>query len=365
MSVFNVELEAFVIPDDHTVWKVSPGKTYRFYRAVAASSFIFPDIRGLEGLQSKPANWQDDDVLKQISSDRYAREQNNVANGGSAVPRSHVVKSDKETLTFANRIWKEAKLGDLVVVPADGYDKDVMIGMIVSAPGVIEEVSATDGTHTGKYFGRRVKWLHSEPKFELDGELIKALHARAAVYALEEKLKESIYRLAFGNFTYKGHYVAEFRTEKKHFTAEDAAVVTAWLNGFQVLHHKLGGTFNLSSIPSFAALGLAPLPDAYAGELKININSPGEIFIRTAGPLALSLMALFSLSGCDSSAVVNQGVTIKLQSVAGAAAGEEAAVKADIEGLANALGEQRLAEANDLAQRAAKDAKVSTRAKVN
>jgi hypothetical protein len=104
------------------------------------------------------------------------------------------------------------------------------------------------------------------------------------------------------------------------------------------------------------------LPDKIAGDLKININSPGEISMRTKTPLALTLMALFALSGCDAAKVVDDGVTIKLKSVAGAANDPQQQVQEDVKGLTEALGHNRLSESNGYAKRAERDAKVTTRA---
>ena len=52
------------------------------------------------------------------------------------------------------------------------------------------------------------------------------------------------------------------------------------------------------------------LDDGVSAEVKIDIQSPGEIFVKTAGPFALALMAMFALSGCNSKDVINNGVKV-------------------------------------------------------
>jgi hypothetical protein len=356
-----VELDAYVIPDSHTVWKCSPGKTYRFYVAVKDAFTAFPDVRGLETIGGKPSDWTDQQILRVIAEDRRNREAAAVARGRKdAQIHEGVIKSDRAVLTFVKRIWFEAKLGDLIVIPAEGYDKEVLIGEILSDPGELRRVEAKDGDYVGDYFGRPVAWRLGIPKFELDADLIKVLHTRAAVFPMGKTARLAVYRLAYRNFVYHGEYVAEFRTAKQHFTAEDAAVVSAWLNAFSVLQYSLDAGQGRREGEAFAMLGLSELPDQIAGDLRININSPGEIFMRTKTPLALTLMALFALSGCDAQKVVNDGVTVKLKSVAGAANEPQKAVESDVNGLTTAMGEDRLTDGNNFAKRAAKDAKMST-----
>jgi hypothetical protein len=131
-----VELDAYVIPDSHTVWKCSPGKTYRFYVAVKDAFTAFPDVRGLETIGGKPSDWTDQQILRVIAEDRRNREAAAVARGRKdAQIHEGVIKSDRAVLTFVKRIWFEAKLGDLIVIPAEGYDKEVLIGEILSDPG--------------------------------------------------------------------------------------------------------------------------------------------------------------------------------------------------------------------------------------
>lgn len=360
MSKIVVELDAYVIPDDHLIFKVSPGKTYRFYQAVRAARSVFLDIRGLESLGKDPATWSDKDVLTAIADDRWERELESRARGNKPQGSPGVGTTDRRNLTFLKRLFFDAKKGDVVVIPAEGYAKDVLIGELTTEPGEIRSVVAKDGEYTGTYFGRPVKWLEGKPKRFLSDDLIKALHTQTAIFILGQSLHEEVYRLAYGNFIYRGAYVSEFRTAKERFTAEDTAVVSTWLNAFDVLRAEMeDGTVAANQKTSFYQLGLAKLADDRASELRINIQSPGEIFVKSAGPFALGLMAMFALSGCDSKQVINDGVTVQLKKV-GSGHAQANEVESCVNAMAIALGEGRLNDACDLGDRAEKDARMST-----
>jgi hypothetical protein len=360
MSKIEVQLDAYVVPDDHLVFKCSPGKTYRFYLAVKDAKVVFPDIRGLDKLSGSPDQWVDKDVLEIIASDRWERELQSRERGNKEQGSQGVSTVDRRTLTFLKRLFFEGKKGDLVVVPVDGYAKDVLIGEFLSDAGAVSSVEAKDGEYTGTYFGRAVRWRATIQKLHLSADLITALHTQTAVFALGRSLREEVYRYAYANFIYMGRYVSEFRTAKERFTAEDSAVLATWVNGFDVLRNSLQTKAGIDEETSFFELGLSQLDDAVAAELRINIQSPGEMFVRSATPFALSLMALFALAGCDSKQVVDNGVTVHLKTVGGATTAQQEEIERNVNALTVALGDKRLEDAAKLARRAATDAKMST-----
>lgn len=357
-----VELDAYVVPDDHVVFKCSPGKTYRFYLAVRAAKVVFPDIRGLEQLAGAPDQWTDKEILDVIAADRWARELVSRSRGNQHQGSEGVSKLDRRNLTFLKRIFFEGKRGDLVVVPVDGYAKEVLIGELLTDAGDVRPVDAKDGDYAGTYFGRPVRWRAGVPKLALSEDLIKALHTQTAVFAIGQSLHEEVYRHAYVNFVYKQHFVAEFRTAKAKFTAEDMSVVSTWLNGFDVLRNAMAGNVPIAATDSFYKLGLQALDDSLAAELRVNIQSPGEISVRSATPFALALMVVFALSGCNSKEVIDNGVTVHLKTVGSATKDVQSEVESCVSDMAIALGECRLDEAAGLGIRAEKDAKVATSA---
>lgn len=353
-----VELDAYVLPADHMIWKATAGKTHRFYRAVRKAHAIFPDIRGLESL-GHPSEWTDAAVLQAIAADRWQRELESRLRGNQERSSEGINKEDRGVLTFAKRIWFEAKKGDLIIVPPEGWREPLLIGEVLSDKGEIFPVEAEDGEYSGQFFGRQVAWRASISKTDISDDLLKIVHTRAAVFAIPESVKEEVYRFAFGNFVYKGVFVAEFKTSKERFTAEDSAVVGTWLNAMDVFRNALAEGDEKSGI-SFAELGLEKLPDELAAELKINIQSPGEIFVRTAGPFALSLMALFALGGCSPESVDKNAVTVSLKQVGAGDPEAASQVERDVNAIKTALGENRIEKAGELVVRAKRDAEVST-----
>ncbi len=362
MSKIEVQLAASIIPDDHQVWKFSPGKTYRFYNAVRDARKAFLDIRGLDQLPRDPFEWVDDDVLKVISEDRWNREIQSRQRGNQAHGSEGVSKEDRKRLTYLKELIFEAKLGDLVVVPVDGYRKEVLIGEIVSEPGKVDEIIAKDGEFTFSYVGRPVRWLAGIEKRKLSGALLEKLHSPTAMFLLGKSIRHEIYEFAYGDYVFDGEFVASFHVGKDKFTAEDSAVVSVWFNAIEVLQDSIdrGKTGNLPE--SFYAMGLEALADARASELNINVNSPGSFSFRSKDPFALALVALFALSACSPQQVVNDQVTVKLKTVGGAGHGCQQQIEDSVKAMAGALGAKRAEDMCKLGVRAANDAKMTVSA---
>jgi hypothetical protein len=358
MAELEVEIDAWVLPHDHTVFKISPGKTYRFMKAVADASIVFPDVRGLDNFDGDPASWDEKKLLNAIVADRTSRM---AQTNELEVQQLNNTPTDKATLTFARRIWFEGKKGDIVVVPNVGYTRPVLFGEFLDDPGVIVPVVAKDGEYEGIYYGRRVAWRENIIKRELPSSLIDALQSRAAVFKIVGEAKDEVYRLVYGNYVIDGNYVAEFATQKERFTTQDVAVISTWLHGLDVLRYERDGG-ELARIGSgFAALGLCSLPEGAASEIQIDIQSPGEIFVRRNSAFPFALMALFALDACGQEVGPEDTVTVRLQSVSGAAAGVESSVSNEVNGLSAALGDLRT-EAANLAQRASQEGNVQTNA---
>lgn len=355
-----IELDAYVLPSNHTVWKSTAGKTHRFYRAVKNANTVFPDVRGLDALEGDPADWTDGQLLEAIAKDRTARDQT-AEEGQGPVGDVAIVSQDRKTLTFLKRLWFEAKLGDLFIVPPDGWRESILIGQVLSEPGDIRQVQAADGEYEGQFYGRPVAWLAEIAKQDITADLLKVVHTRTAVFAVPESVKEEIYRFAYGNFVYRNRYVSEFRTTKEKFTTEDSVAISVWLNALDVLRNALANGDERAG-ESFAELGLSQLPEDLAAEMKIHIQSPGEIFVRTVGPFALSLMAMFTLSACDAETVDKDQVTVTLKQVGAGDPDATAAVEGDVNALKTALGQGRIEGGNVFVRRAREGGQITAAA---
>lgn len=307
MTDLTVSLDAYVIPEDHRVYKCFPGKAYRFYELVRDESAVFLDILGLDQLGADATTWTRSTLIDTIRTDRQKREADMVARGRKVPKRTGYSakgysRTDRRDATFAVGFYQTAKQGDLIVVPAEGYQRDVLIGELLDPPGKVVEVTAKDSDgYTVTYLGRRVKWLGRQAKRLFSDQLIGLLHSQTAFFDIGKRNYEAIYEIAYENFTVGDLYVASFKTTKQHFTSRDNLMVSVWFEALSAIRDAVEAekTDGLKD-RSFYEIAFAATPSD-ASELSININSPGEFVLRSAKEFALVAMALFTLASAQPS----------------------------------------------------------------
>ncbi|WP_199555490.1 hypothetical protein [Sandaracinobacteroides hominis] len=364
MPTIEIDINAYVVPSDHRVFKCSPGKTYRFFETIQDSRAIFLDIRGLDVLGTRPDQWNWQSALEIVSADRWDRELESRSRGNKPSSSQGINKTDRRNITFLKQLLLEAKKGDFVIVPVEGYTRQILIGEFTTNPGSARSVEAVDAGTSRNFVGRSVKWHNGVEKRRLSESLIKVLHTQTAVFLLGKDLYPEVYKWSLGDYIYNDLHNADFSTTKDKFTAEDSAVISVWLNGFEALRHALE-TDCVQTLPgSFAAMGLMKLPDVTSSELTVNINSPGAFSIRYHGRFPIVLMAMLTLSSCSPGDVASSQIQINLRQIGDAPTDCAFQISRETESYIQALAYPRLEEVCKLGARAKADASLRTNARL-
>lgn len=370
MNQLIVDLDAYIVPDDHRVFKCFPGKGYRFYDAIREASAIFLDVRGLEQLGDDATLWAKKDIVDVVRADRQAREAAMVAAGRrpptrTGYSRTGYSRTDRRDQNFILGLFQLAKKGDLVVVPAEGYQRDVLIGEFVDEPGPVAPVTLQDSHNRPvTYLGRRVRWLGKQKKRLFSDDLIQLLHSQTAFFDIGQRHYEAIYEIAYHNYASPQNFVASFTTSKQTFTARDNLLVSLWFEAISAVRNVVDGEagpfqpdqrlFEIAVSSSFSE----------ASELSININSPGEFILRSSREFALVVMALFTLASAQPTFAQAQSVHVEAKHVGNASSECVGRVDASVRRYLDALGAKKWQEACDMAVAASKSATLATDAKL-
>ena len=354
-------MEAYVLPDNHGVFKLFPGKNYRFYDVMNEAELVFLDIRGLDALPDNPAVWPDGEVMALIEADRLAKELERLS-ADALVKESSNAATDKRNLTFLKGLLLTAKKGDLVLVPGKGYRRDVLIGEFVDDPGSFKRVSVRETVGTNIYLGRAVRWITGIEKRLIGPDIIERLHTPGAFFSFNETLKDQVYQIAYENYLYRGNYVATFRTTKERFTSADNLISSIWFNGLAATRNAID-TDSVETLEgrSFLQTALLPTGAENQNELELNINSPGTILVRSVGVFAFAAMALFPLDVDQAQSVANGQTRITLRPVGGANDACALQVEAAVADYVRTLGPDKLLNACEFGKQAHVDATLSTK----
>lgn len=258
-----------------------------------------------------------------------------------------------------------AKRGDLIVVPADGYRKDILFGEIMDDPGNVVRVDAKDGdSGTFTYVGRTVKWRAFQEKRFLSQNLIDLLHTPSAFFRIgKREMREEVYRIAYENFVYGDIFAATFETTKEHFSTSDSAVTAMWFNVLSAVNKAIESNEDISK-KTFLDLALTRSVDDQEGELAININSPGQYILRSLGVFALATMAMLPLTEISAAEIVNSTVKVELKTVGSAKNDCSLRIEQAIKDYAETLSVGRLRDACKIGQRARTEATLKTKARL-
>lgn len=356
-----VALDAYVLPNDHRVFKFFPGKNYKFFDVIRGTSVAIIDVRDLDALGNDPAEWDDDDILTHIAEDRVERA---VANGE---PRpSRLVKSvgDKQIQTFLEGLFFTAQKGDLILMPQKGYTTDVLIGQLLDAPGRLVTIEAEDDDELHTYYGRRVRWVGTVEKRLFNTQLIDLLQTQVAFFNVGRSHYEEVYRLAFDNFVYDAQFVATFHTAKNIFTPKDNFLTSVWLELLEVLEEARQDQSDLPTGSIYELVVDSDIAEDSRDDLSIRIESPGWFRVRSVVAAPFASLALFAMAadGVPYDQAINATVTAKIvRGTDDACMGD---VDASVRDYIRLLGQNRWEEACRLAARAQAEARLSADARV-
>lgn len=356
-----VDLQTYILPDDHTVYKFFPGKGYKFHEAVATSSIAIIDVQGLEKFSELSGAWDDKELLTLIAEDRVARK----VGAGKKRP-SRLVRSagDKLTLTFLKGLFFEANQGDMIIMPDKGYMTDVLIGILQDKPGKLKSINLKDDGIIKPYFGRRVRWVGRVKKRLLSQELVNLLHSQTAFFDIGRSLYNEIYSKSLDNFVYDGQYVSTFRTSKEIFTSKDNLLASFWFELMEVLEEKQGTKSGLGHSSIYQLAIESQIDESERSDLSINVMSPGWFRWRDVTVVPLAAAMLFALAVNGVSYEDARAATATATVVAPATSHCLGEVDQSVRDYLDLLGKDRWVEACQLATRARTQATLKTDARL-
>ncbi|HMG48783.1 MAG TPA: hypothetical protein VK614_15150 [Allosphingosinicella sp.] len=356
-----VKLGTVILPDDHSVYKLFPGKGYKFYEIQHATKLAFLDIRDLETLGDDPLKWTDKQLLSVISHDRVQRI---IEGGGKAPGKIRVSTGDKQALTFLRGLTR-AKKGDLIAVPGSGYRSEVLIGQITEHPGKLRSTRVKERTGTHTYFGRRVQWVATLQKRLFDLELINLLQSRAAFFDIGRSHYAEIHRIAFDSYVYDGQFVGVFKTSKSVFTPKDNLLTSVWFELMEVVAEASSDGTLLKLDNIYDVVIQSDLKEDERQDLSISIQSPGKFRLRGLVATPLVTMALFAMASSGVTYTQALGAEITAHAVADIDRQCMGEVDESVKDYLRILGKDRWEQACKVAMRARTQATLETQATVD
>lgn len=359
-----VDLRTHMFNDDLRLYKLFPGKRYKFYELIRSERLAILDVRNLGDLGVDPATWADEAVLRHISDDRAQRR---IEGGLDAEVDIDRTQGDKAVRSLLRSLFFEARRGDLVLVPGRGYDSDVLVGQLTEEPGNLRRIQAADRNGAlNEYFGRKLNWIGSVEKRHLGRDLTKRLQSQVATFELRREYIDEVLKLALDSYVYDGQYVVKFKTQKDVFTPKDNFLTSVWLELIEVLDDAERN--NLAFAPEKSIYDLVIASDIKEGDrddLSIRVQSPGWFRVRSLVVSPLVSVALFAMASQGVAYQQAAQAEIVASAMGGAGNACLGQVDASVKAYLTLLGATRWEQVCQLVRQAERDAKLRTDARVS
>lgn len=361
-----IHLDAYVLPEDHSVYKFFPGKSYKFRDQIIGAEVVFLDVRGIHEITASQKPWTHEAIKQAAFQDRATRYLESRAEEVEEEKSFRVGPNDAKHATMVHGLLYSAKKGDIIIMSAPRYQTDIYFGELLDDPGDLVRVKAVDNGVEREYPGRRVKWRTKKSKFSLSPNLEMLLYTQNAFFLIGDRnLKREIYSTCYKNFIYRGLYASSFRVSKEHFTPSNHAVVATWFNAVASIRDAVqSGDLSQIQDLTYLELGIQQSANDTDGEMTININSPGDVILWSYTAFALASMSLYGLTEANAQMEEAKSATVIVKTIGTANSDCALDISEKITEYIDAMGGQRWKDHCKNGQRAKSEASLSTDVKV-
>ena len=196
-----------MIPSEHAIWIIYSGRRRRFFDQFERENLVFLQT---PGFAATPDTFSDIQKIRQhlrMADAIYAYNSKiSVVNVPSRNPRSYSALSDNKNRSFnqaagnVDRLFNKVKLGDLVLSPAIGHYKGMLIGEVIKEWEASDKV-AVDKLHDEEVPCRKVRWIHKEiSRHDFPAQISQRIWNSHAVSELDTVFYEDIYNIVFDNY---------------------------------------------------------------------------------------------------------------------------------------------------------------------
>ena len=300
-----IDLNAKILPDDHRVYIIFPGRGYTYFDFMFEKHIAFLELPNvpIELLDPTRKNSIGDiaRLNAAIVDSILLRRWKHNDQGGSAEDYLKVHRANASRMTKTIDSYRRTLVnfyykipdGSLFLLPAPTISGRVLIGEFLAGESSFEVVALPDSP-TLNVFVRRVRWLNDVERYKLNGDLLRRLSSPNPVRMLEQSYVKFVYDIAYGQYKYNDEYVSRIDTESITFDMSDNLTFNLCLYHLAKIFTESGAGHRIDQLPAASLDEILKLANII--EQRININSPGSIVLAGKTMLPFLVIAFFAAS---------------------------------------------------------------------
>lgn len=306
-----IDPEIRILPEDHRIYILHPGRGKLFYNDFVSSSSVFLDLPGIELVE--PPLEDNPDLRNRMRMARriagWVRSGSKMDEKPSRNPDDYAVSNPSANaprlLHAMVDLYGEARSGDLILIPGSGYNSTVWIGEFVG--GFDPDCKVKTSRYPFEDIpARRVNWLPATlAKSQFNRRIVRLMQNRQSIIQVSrEEDRREIYNVAYGDYVWGDTSGNLIRVTEDEIDLYDLNKAVDLVNYFasQYIALKTG------RLDEFLKYGFHEAIEAfydkkYFGGVSVEIHSPGY-FGRPMKDALLAgyVSAMLALSGSGVSA---------------------------------------------------------------
>ncbi|MFC7475608.1 hypothetical protein ACFQS7_14645 [Dankookia sp. GCM10030260] len=341
MPETQIDLRTAVIPPNKKIWRLFPGKTYRFLQEFKNNQVVFLDFPGLvlpndfyfedklltdaivlAGLARR--DW----VAAMVKANRLGKElpveppRNPVSYFEQTLPKKAL--SDRAALIA---LFRSAQKNDLVVVPDRIPSRQILVGEFLDEPEIRTVATAPDFYGSEPIPARPVRWFPVVNEVDLSRELSDVLRRPNPFTLLGRNFYPQIFDETYGTYRFGEAQAARLLTSGPDFTGDDNLDLSLLIKAVTVLSYS--AEHGRRRFETLSEVLDVQLTSDFAMSLGINVHSPGAFHLKSASALPLVFTALFALMVSAEGAEQPRPQDIKVVNTSERASDDPCAVEID------------------------------------
>ncbi|WP_156462938.1 hypothetical protein [Methylobacterium sp. Leaf93] len=226
----DINIGAKIVPDNCTLWRLFPGKSYRLLEAFKSTNTAFLELPDIE-IPNDDVGLTDNLLAKILASQDLVNQR--IEHGPE-----HLLKSDWRDFTTQSNspsrgrtiqavinFYEVAKKGDLLVVPSYKSQGEILIGEFLDDPDARMRVTGVEWYGDVAFEARNIKWFPLRSEDSISPRLSSILRHPHPFSHIEDKLYNEILSLAYENFIWNGKYGSVVYNGNDNFLDSDNTLV--------------------------------------------------------------------------------------------------------------------------------------------
>ncbi|WP_372400136.1 hypothetical protein ABMY26_31425 [Azospirillum sp. HJ39] len=302
-----IDLKTRVVNTDVKVFALHSGNYKQFNSVFRTSGRIFLDIPGVTFERGQVSN--DPQLKAKVARARRMTQWYRARERGPLPPQelahyqnTRMGSSLSAAVGNVKRLYEEARVGDIILVPGDGLFSDVLMGEIIEDPPAGEDRIQLEVYQEDTIPYRRVSWKAFPLRANLSTDLSRSLSRPLAITNIEvPKLINEVLQFVYGNYiignSAKHYFSGESYQDQPYAPVHGLTLLSALISAVNA--DRLGDAQLVRDLDIYrmASHGLAGVDVV---SFQTNFASPGGYRLWANSPtLVLVVAALVAAtSGC-------------------------------------------------------------------